>query len=203
MRSFIEFFVEKYSDLGKLSPEQLRKGQRLDPRDVDNFKQVTGRVFHQALNNITKNDEFRRTLDPIHFKNIKNNLTVYPLTDYLKMKCFLGKNNSSGFCIKDGDELVSVFSSQESSGNAVVQEAIKQGVTRLDCFAKQDQHGNIKNEGLYKLYSRNGFIIDDNLNSGEPGQPYSIQNGISYFVDDNGNVDPQNENVVIFMKLNR
>jgi hypothetical protein len=128
-----------------------------------------------------------------------NNLSVYPVQDYQRMKCFLGKNNSSGFCIKDEDELVSVFSSQESSGNALVQEAIKQGATRLDCFATQDDKGNIKDEGLFRLYSRNGFVIDRTLNmEGE----YPVKNGISYFVDDNGNVDPTNPTVVIFMVKN-
>jgi hypothetical protein len=203
MKTFYNFFIEKFSDLGKLSPEELKKGQRLDSKDTDNFKQVTGRVFYQALTNISKNDEFRRTVNPQYFKNIKNNLTVYPVSDYQKMKCFLGKNNSSGFCLKDRDELVSVFSSQESSGNAIVQEAIRQGATRLDCFATQNQNGEIENSGLYKLYSRNGFVVDRSMNHGNKGEPYSIQNGISYFVDDSGMVDPSNPTVVIFMKLNK
>jgi hypothetical protein len=199
MKSFYQFFWEKFTDIGKLSPEQLRKGQRLEPNNPDNFQQVSGRVFFQALTNITKNDEFRKTVNPKFFKNIKNNLSVYPVQDYQRMKCFLGKNNSSGFCIKDSDELVSVFSSQESSGNALVQEAIRQGVTRLDCFATQDDRGNIKDEGLFRLYSRNGFVIDRTLNmEGE----YPVKNGISYFVDDNGNVDPTNPTVVIFMVKN-
>lgn len=201
MKSFIQFFYEAFSDLGKLSPEQLRKGQRLDPEDTDNFKQVDGRVFHNALSQIMKNDELRNKTNPEMFKNLKGNLSLYGTKDYQSMKCFLGKNNSSGFCIKDGDELVSVFSSQESSGNAVVKKAIEEGAKRLDCFAKQDKEGNIVNIGLPKLYSRHGFKIDEDLNSGEPGEPYSIQNGISYFVDDNGNVDPTNETVVVFMKL--
>jgi hypothetical protein len=201
MKSFIEYFFEKFSDLGKLSPEQLRKGQRLNPIDSDNFTQVSGRVFAKALSNIMRNDEFRKTLDPKFFKNIKNNLSVYTIPEYSNMKCFIGKNNSSGFCIKDGDELVSVFSSQESSGNALVHEAIKRGARRLDCFAKQDSQGNIVNEGLYKLYSRNGFVVDREMNSGNLSEPYSIQNGISYFVDDAGNVDPNNPTIVVFMKL--
>lgn len=203
MRPFYDFFLEKFSDLGKLSPEQLRKGQRLNPQDSDNFQQVSGRVFYQALTNITKNDEFRRTVNPKFFKNIKNNLSVYPVSDYQRMKCFLGKNNSSGFCIKDGDELVSVFSSQESSGNALVQESIREGATRLDCFATQDENGQIKDEGLYRLYSRNGFVIDKSMNHGNKGEAYSIQNGVSYYVDNQGNVDPTNPTVVIFMKLNK
>jgi hypothetical protein len=197
MKSFVQFFYEAFSDLGRLSPEQLRKGYRLNPSDQDNFKQVEGRVFHNVLNAIMKNDFTRGEKS----KKLKENLTLYSVKDYLQMKCFLGKNNSSGFCIKDGDELVSVFSSLDSSGNAAVKKAIEEGAKRLDCFATQDENGNILNDGLYKLYSRHGFKIDTALNIGQPNEPYSIQNGISYFVDDDGNVDPTNSTVVIFMKL--
>ena len=199
MKSFKEFFDEAYKDLGKLSPEQLRKGFRLIPDEKDNFQQVDGRVFYNALVNFMHNDAVRENSDPIFFKNIRNNLTIYSVSDYKKMKCFLGKNNSSGFAIKDGNELVSVVSTLEASGNAVVQEAIKQGATRLDCFAKQDSKGNVVDDGLYKLYKRSGFIIDKSKNDGILGEPYSVQNGISYYVDDSGKVDPTNSTIVIFM----
>jgi len=198
MKSFIQFFYEAYSDLGKLSPEQLQKGYRLNPQDSDNFKEVDGRVFHDVLKVIMANDANR---PPERKKGIMENLTLYSVEDYKKMKCFVGINNSSGFCIKGGDEIVSLFSSLDSAGDAAAAEAVKQGGRRLDCFAEQDGKGGIKNTGLYKLYSRNGFKIDKDLNIGEVGEPYSVQNGISYFVDDNGNVDPTNEKVVVFMKL--
>lgn len=191
MKTFYQFFTEKFIDIGKLSPEQLKKGQRLYPNETDNFKKVDGRIFYNVLVRIMNTDLGRNVP-----KNIKKNLTLYSIPEYKNMNCFLGKNNSSGFCIKDGDELVSVFSSQESSGNALVQEAIRQGATRLDCFATQDKNGNIKDEGLYRLYSRNGFVIDKNMNM---GGKYPVKNGISYFVDENGNVDPTNPTVVIFM----
>lgn len=205
MKSFSQFFYESFSDLGNLSPEQLKKGQRLNPQDQGNFKQVDGRVFYNALKVVMANDEQRPLVQtptqPYTTKGIRKNITLYEVKDYQQMKCFLGKNNSSGFCIKDGDEIVSVFSSLGSSGDAAVVEAIKQGGRRLDCFAKQDGQGGIKNEGLYKLYSRHGFKIDTDLNTGDVGEPYSIQNGVSYYVDENGNVDPTNETVVVFMKL--
>ena len=191
--------VEAFSDLGKLSPEELQKGQRLDANDGNNFIEVSGRVFHQALLNISNNDELRKDLGQF-YKNIKNNITLYGVKDYNLMKCFLGRNNSSGFCIKDGDELVSVFSSQGSSGHAVVKEAIRQGARRLDCFATQDGEGGIKNIGLYKLYSLNGFVVDKSKNEGIVGEPYSVQNGISYYVE-NGKVYYDNPTVVVYMKL--
>lgn len=205
MKSFTHFFYESYSDMGKMTSNQLRKGQRLDPQAENNFKQVDGRVFHNALKVVMENDS-RRPLEksptqPYTTKGIRHNLTLYEVKDYQQMQCFLGKNNSSGYCIKDSEEIVSLFSSLGSSGDAAVVDAIKHGGNRLDCFAKQDKQGGIKNEGLYKLYSRHGFQVDRDMNSGEVGEAYSIQNGISYFADDNGNVDPTNETIVIFMKL--
>lgn len=40
----IDFILETFKDLGKLIPDQLKKGQRLDPDKEDYFKQVDGRV---------------------------------------------------------------------------------------------------------------------------------------------------------------
>ena len=193
MNSFSKFF-EAYSDMGKLSPQELKKGQLLEPVDGDNFKQVDGRVFHQALSRIIQNDTGRSSP-----KGLLANLSLYGVKEYQKMKCFIGKNNSSGFVLKDGDELISVFSSMGASGNAVVVEAIKQGAKRLDCFAEQDENGNIMNNGLVSLYSRHGFMVDQDMNEGTPGEPYSVQNGVSYFVDDNGQLQPDNPKVVVFM----
>lgn len=102
--SKIEVILEAFKDIGKLSPQQLMKGQRLKPEDEDNFKQVTGRVFHQAISKIRINDIARGD----NAKGL-DTLTVYSVPGYKKMKCFLGKNNSSGYCIAHSNELVSVF----------------------------------------------------------------------------------------------
>lgn len=185
---------ELFTDLGKLSPDQLQKGQRLTPGQ-ENFSQVPGRVFYQAVSRIRTNDIARgdqaRGLDT---------LTVYSPGEYNQMKCYLGKNNSSGYAIKDNSELVSVFSSQGSSGDAIVQDSIANGARHLDCFATRDKQGNILG-ALYTLYSRNGFKINTSLNSGTPGEPYSIVNGVSSFVDDQDNVHDNDPRVVIFMKI--
>lgn len=128
-------------------------------------------------------------------------LSIYSIKEYDKMKCYIGPNNSSGYAIKNNDELVSVFSTQGSSGAAIVENAIKNGARRLDCFAIRK---NDKIEGqLYSLYSKHGFVIDKSLNKGEKHEPYSIHNGISSFVDDNGIIHEKDERVVIFMKLNK
>lgn len=190
----INAILEAFKDIGKLSPEQLMKGQKLDPKSTDNFKPVTGRVFYQAIMKIRNNDIARgdkaKGLDT---------LTVYSVSDYKKMKCYLGKNNSSGYCI-NGNELVSVFSSQQSSGKALMKSAVENGAERLNCFAlRNNKTGQISGD-LYKLYSRFAFKIDKNKNIGRTGESYSIVNGISDYVDEYGNVHPEDERVIIFMR---
>ncbi len=185
---------EAFSDLGKMSDQELKKGKKLTPGE-DNFKETTGDIFHKAITKIRVNDIGRKDLS----KGLEN-LTVYSKSEYNKMKCYLGKNNSSGYALSDhGKELVSVFSSQASSADAIVQDAIKNGARHLDCFAERN-NGKITG-ALYKLYSRNNFKINKGLNSGKEGEPYSIQNGISSFVDSDEVVQEDNPVVVVFMKL--
>ncbi len=114
------------------------------------------------------------------------------------MSCYLGDNNSSGYCLHH-DELVSVFSSQGSSGHAIVMSAIENGAKRLDCFALR-VNGEIDGP-LFKLYGKHGFKIDSNMNIGAKGEAYSIQSGISSYVDENEVVHEDDPRVVIFMKL--
>ena len=192
---FYKIFLETFNDMGKLSPEELTRGQRLNPEGGDNFEQVDGRVYHQIVSKIKRNDETAKNRKGLH------TLTVYGVKDYVGMKCFVGKNNSSGFAVKPDGELVTVFSSQNSSGDALMEKAIAEGASHLDCYAKKNENGEILNTGLVKLYRRHGFTIDKSMNSGNVGEPYAIQNGVSLYVNDNGEVEPDNENVVVFMKL--
>jgi hypothetical protein len=185
---FIEIF-EKFSDIGKLSDEELKKGKAIGPND---FVQVSGLVFYNAIKKIKQNDIAKGDKS----KGLET-LTVYNKNEYRKMKCFLGFNNSSGYCLKDQNELVSVFSTQGSSGNSIVQNAIKNGAKHLDCFALL-KDGKVSGD-LYKLYSRNGFRINTKLTTGELGVPYTIQNGISRFVNNKEQVELDNPQVVIFM----
>lgn len=192
----IQNLLEAFKDMGKLSPEQLQKGQKLDPSVGDNFQKVTGRVFHQAINKIRDND-IERLNKGLPSKGLKS-LSVYNVKDYSQMKCYLGKNNSSGYCIAHGDELVSVFSSQKSSANAIMKDAVKNGVKRLDCYAMRRK--GVISGPLYDLYSRHGFKVDKSMNDGKPGEKYAIVKGVSDYVDDDGVVRPEHPTVVIFMK---
>ena len=190
MQKFIHI-IEDFIDLGKLSSEELVKGQRLQPGETDNFRQVDGRIFFKVVSAIRAADQNR-----INGKGL-DTLTVYSVPDYKKMRCYLGKNNSSGYALK-GTEIVSVFSSQASSGNALISDAIKNGGDHLDCFAYRDKDKRISGP-LYNLYSRAGFRIDTDMNSGNPGEPYAIVNGVSDFVNEREESVPEDPRVVIFM----
>lgn len=63
-------------------------------------------------------------------------------------RIFLSKDRKSGFVIKNGDDLVSVFSSRGfNSGDAIVECAIAAGARKLDCF----------DTILPNVYARHGF----------------------------------------------
>ena len=193
MISFKTYLLEKFNDLGKLSDDELKKGQNLKG-DADDFTLVTSRVFHQAISKIRQNDIAKgygksKGLD---------SLSIYSPSEYSKMKCYLGKNNSSGYAIK-GKDLVSVFSTEGKSASSIMKNALANGAKTLDCFAKRDKNGKISGN-LYGLYSHFGWKIDTSMNSGKKGEAYTIINGVSDYVNDNGKVEPDNENVVIFMK---
>jgi len=186
----IDNINDSFKDIGKLSDEDLLKGQKL--KTDDDFNEVDGRVFYNIISKIKSNDlakgDKSKGLDT---------LTVYSVSEYNKMKCYIGINNSSGYALH-GTELVSVFSSQQSSGDYIVKSAIKNGAKKLDCFAERE---NNKISGqLYSLYLRNGFKIDTSMNSGKDGEPYSIKNGVSDYVDSKGIVHPDDKRVVIFMR---
>lgn len=185
--------AEAFNDIGKLTPEQLQKGQRLDANAEGNFVRVPGRVFHQAVSQLSKWDGLRESPRGLE------TLTIYPVSKYNKMKCYLGMNNTAGYAIKDGDELVSVFSTAGSSGNAIVADAVKNGAKVLDCFAIRGPDGKIGGP-LVNLYSRYGFRIDTSVHMGKKGEPFSVWRGQSSYVNDDGEVEPDNPNIVVFMR---
>ena len=186
--------LEKFTDMGKLSDTQLKKGQSLT---TEEFSEVDGTAFFNAISKIRDNDIAKLNKDLPH-KGLET-LTVYKRSDYMKMRCFLGPNNSSGYALHDDHELVSVFSSLGSSGDAIMTSAVKNGASHLDCFAFRDKSNNISGP-LFSLYSRHGFKIDKSMDSGTPGEAYAIVRGVSDYVDDNEVVHPEDKRVVIFMK---
>jgi hypothetical protein len=81
---------------------------------------------------------------------IKDMLTEYTPEEYALMRTFLTKDRGSGFAIKGGDELVSVFSGPRGRGDLLSREAVARGARRLDNF---DIEGK-----LPELYGRAGFM---------------------------------------------
>ena len=71
---------------------------------------------------------------------------VYDEADYAKMRLFLTEDGKSGFALK-GDDIVSVFSGQKGSANAMLQLAVDEGGRRLDAF----------DTILPEIYADNGF----------------------------------------------
>lgn len=68
--------------------------------------------------------------------------------DHSQCRIFLSEDKKSGFVIKNGDDLVSVFSTRgHGSGDAIVECAIAAGARRLDCF----------NTILPEFYASHGF----------------------------------------------
>ena len=85
--------------------------------------------------------------------------------DERKSQCriFLSEDKKSGFVIKNGDDLVSVFSARgTNSGDAIVECAIAAGARRLDCF----------NTILPDLYARHGFVPVAKLKFNREFAPY-------------------------------
>jgi phage gpG-like protein len=187
---------EAFTDLGKLSPEELLKGQPLDPANEDNFAEVEARVFHTAISKLRAND-FAKLNAGLPSKGL-HTLETYGIPKYQTMRCFLGRNNSSGFALTKDGGLVSVFSTQRSSGKAIVAAAVEFGATHLDCFALR-QDGEIVGP-LYRLYASAGFRIDTSFSDGTPGEAFAVVRGVSDFVDDAGDVHPDDPRVVIFMR---
>ena len=187
---------EDFLDLGRLPPEKLVKGQPLKPGAAGNFTQVEAHVFHRALSRLQANDLAKANAG-LPTKGL-HTLTPYGVAKYQTMSCYLGANNSSGFALTGQGELVSVFSTQRSSGSAIVAAAIANGARTLDCFALRQ--GNAYVGPLFTLYSRAGFRIDTSRNEGTPGQPYAIVRGVSAFVDDAGQVRPEDPRVIVFMR---
>ena len=80
--------------------------------------------------------EFRQALGSAQAKNtlISQMVHLYEYSEYTAMKCFLSSDNQSGFCIKSGNEIVSLFSTVKGRGKTLVCVAVDNGGSILDCF---------------------------------------------------------------------
>lgn len=76
-------------------------------------------------------------------------------------RCFLVSGGMGGFIVKADGELIAVFSLVKGRGRALIQAAIMQGATHLDCF-----------DGfLVDFYKSHGFAEVDRADNWTPGAP--------------------------------
>lgn len=73
----------------------------------------------------------------------------------------LAPDQRSGYCVRPDGEFVLVFSLERGRGDFIVEAAIADGATRLDCF---DGY-------LVDLYSRHGFVETERVANWTPGEP--------------------------------
>lgn len=96
---------------------------------------------------------------------IKEMTTKYTPEEIKDFKKYLSPDEKSGFMLKPDGEITALFSSEKGRGEALVQEAIKQGGTKLDAF---DGY-------LPKLYEKYGFKEykrEPNWTQGQPDVVY-------------------------------
>jgi hypothetical protein len=93
-------------------------------------------LFRQAIQDSKNNSKFGAAV------------YVYDEADYANMRLFISEDGKSGFALK-GNDIVSVFSGQKGSANAMLQLAVDQGGQRLDAF----------DTVLPELYADNGFKV--------------------------------------------
>ncbi len=97
------------------------------------------RLFHDRIAALKRHNRHAGAVD------------VHDMDDYQSCDLYLSENGRAGFAVKDGDELVSVFSYEgEHAGDALVEKAKANGATHLDCY-------HIGERGLPFFYGRHGF----------------------------------------------
>ena len=124
--------------VGRANPARIPKGKanplifRLD------HSERSAQLFYNRIADLKRNAEVSATVD------------VHEPEEYLDCDLYLTEDGRAGFAIKNGNELVSVFSyTGERAGDALVEKAVENGARRLDCF-------DIKGF-LPRLYGRHGF----------------------------------------------
>jgi hypothetical protein len=105
------------------------------------------RLFHRAIQGVSAVHGHGSSVD------------VHDVGEYAGMRMFLIGDSTGGFALRDGDELVSVFSASGTRrGDALVATSVAAGARRADCFAipafEGDQLGM-----LPALYARHGFAV--------------------------------------------
>lgn len=122
--------------------EALAKLLKTAPEFLNKLKPKYTKADPSEFLNIV--DKFRKESDLA-----SANIHPYNLDDYKNMQVYLSPDKKSGYAIKNGNELVSVFSTEKGRGDDIVQDAIRAGAKKLDAY-------DINNK-LPSLYNKFGF----------------------------------------------
>lgn len=118
--------------------KKIKKNEDSIKKQLHDLMEVDPRTFHKKINTFRDLNDMNRA-----------NIHPYSPEDYLQMKTFMTRDGKSGYAIKNGNELVSVHSSERGRGDHLVSHAVKMGARKLDAY---DIGGK-----LPKLYGKHGF----------------------------------------------
>lgn len=122
----------------KKKDKKLKKAEfKKEPQPHD-IIEVHPKKFHARVNKFRELNDMNRA-----------NVHPYSHEDYSKMKTYMTRDGKSGYAVKNGNELVSVHSSERGRGDHLVSHAVKMGAKKLDAY---DIGGK-----LPKLYGKHGF----------------------------------------------
>jgi hypothetical protein len=82
---------------------------------------------------------------------------IHSVEEYRGMRLYLSSDSRTGYAIKDGDELVSVFSGARGRGLDLVADAVGNGARRADCYAIPLYEGD-EIGYLPRLYASAGLV---------------------------------------------
>lgn len=103
--------------------EKLLGDAELSPVTIEELKPSRASGFEQAISQAKASNRYGAAV------------YVYGVDDYANMRMFMTPDQQSGFAIKEGGDIVSVFA-PAGSGNVyqMIQLAVEQGGTKLDAF---------------------------------------------------------------------
>lgn len=135
-----------------LSPEGMTLGMGLGgianslPKSNIKFDQADAKEFMKLV------DDFRGSSDMA-----SANIHPYSLDDYKNMITKLSDDKKTGYALKDGGELVSVFSKERGRGSDLVTDAVNSGAKKLDAYDIGGKLPELYGKGGFKELSRSKF----------------------------------------------
>lgn len=133
-----EELVGQKIDVTKKKEKKLNKGEPKQQKQPHDIIEVHPHHFHKRVSKFRELNDMNRA-----------NVHPYSPEDYSQMKTYMTRDGKSGYAVKNGNELVSVHSSERGRGDHLVGHAVKMGAKKLDAY---DIGGK-----LPSLYGKHGF----------------------------------------------